>query len=52
MNNRNHTGETIKSISKDKDENAQAREESEMMANDPNARRFTDIDELFKELDN
>ncbi len=32
------------------DENEAARLESEMMAQDSDAQRFTDVDELFKEM--
>ena len=33
------------------DENVLARMETEMMANDPDAPRFSSVDELFEELD-
>lgn len=32
------------------DENTLARMESDMLANDPDAKRFNNIDEMFKEL--
>jgi hypothetical protein len=33
------------------DENAIARMETDLLANDPNAKRYSDLDEMFKELD-
>ena len=57
---REYAAEIIKTMPEEKlraflllfaDENVLARAESEAMANDPDALRFSDVDELFKELD-
>ena len=57
---REYAAEIIKAMPEEKlkaflllfsDENVLARAESEAMANDPDALRFSDVDELFKELD-
>lgn len=57
---RDYAAEIIKTMPEEKleaflvlfaDENALARAESEIMANDPNAPRFNNVDDLFKELE-
>lgn len=57
---REYAAEIIKTMPEEKlkaflllfaDENVLARAESELMANDPDAPRFSDVDELFRELE-
>lgn len=57
---RDYAAEVISTMPEDKlkafiqlfaDENVVARMESEMMASDQNAPRFSSVDELFEELD-
>ena len=57
---RDYAAEIIKTMPEEKleaflvlfaDENTLARAESEMMMKDPNAPRFNNVDDLFRELD-
>lgn len=57
---REYAAEIIKTMPEEKlkaflllfaDENVLARAESEVMANDPDSLRFSDVEDLFRELD-